>query len=191
MVHIFKVPDQDSHLYHQANYTWRGPPPHGATATELTDTTLWGLFLEALNIRNGQDSGSVQAIQAVKIGGFEIMILRNTNITNQSYFRKILGCNMVYLPMRTPAAGKAQRGGVTSHPVPTPVLELKVDMLLRSERGDLQGRHHQQRKTYPDHQLIPPALHLGSLTGLVGGPDTLPVPKFSNHRTREASRLLT
>ena len=97
----------------------------------------------------------------------------------------------MYFSIRTRAAGGAQGGSVTSHLVPTPGLERRVDMLPRSERGDLQGRHHQRRKTYPDHQLIPPALHLGALTGLVGGPDTLPVPKFSNHRTREASRLLT
>ena len=55
------------------------PPPH--RQTPLT----WGLSLWTLNIRNGQESGITQAIKAAQIGGVNVMILMETNITDQDY----------------------------------------------------------------------------------------------------------
>ena len=57
-------------------------------------------------------------------------------------------------------------------------------MIPQAKRGELRGH---QQKMYPDHQHIPPSLHLGALTGLGGGSDTLPVP--GSHIVRGLQRL--
>ena len=54
-----------------------------------------------LNIYDGQGSGIVQAIWVVYINVFDIMILTETKITNQTYFRKSLVYDVVFLLMST------------------------------------------------------------------------------------------
>ena len=67
-------------------------------------------------------------------------------------------------------------GGGYGCPGPTPGLDLRVDVLTWDKRGELRGHH--QRKTDHSHWRIPPSLHPVALTGLVGGPDTLPGPRY-------------
>ena len=81
---------------------------------------------------------------------------------------------MVCQLMSMTALDGAHGGGMHGRPGPTPGLECIFDALPRGKRGDLRGHH--QREIDHDHRLIPPALHLGSLTGLGGGLDKLPVP---------------
>ena len=86
-------------------------------------------------------------------------------------------------------AGKHDRGWrstgevVPSHLLPTPGLGRRVDTLLRAKFCDLRGCH--QCKIYPNHLWIPPALHIGALTGIGGVPDTLPVPRSHSFRLHQ------
>ena len=62
-----------------------------------------------------------------------------------------------------------------------PGLEHRVITLPWAKHGEMKGRH--WRKTDSAHRHIPlPLLHPGSLTILVGGPDTLPLPRYHNVR---------
>ena len=70
-------------------------------------------------------------------------------------------------------AGRSQGGGGAGHPVPTPGMERRVDALPRAKRGELQGLHRHLWKTDPNHQRIPPTLHIGLFTILGGVPDML------------------
>ena len=54
-----------------------------------------GIFLGILNIRDGRCYGILQSIRAVHIGGFDLMILMETKITNQYYCRSRLGYNIL------------------------------------------------------------------------------------------------
>ena len=56
------------------------PPPPRQSAPRPR-----GLSLRTLNIRNGRGYGLVQAMQGVHILGFYLMILTDTNNTNQAY----------------------------------------------------------------------------------------------------------
>ena len=51
-------------------------------------------------------------------------------------------------------------------------LDRGCDALPQDKHGDLQGCH--RRKTDPNHWHIPPAIHPGALTKIVGVPDKLP-----------------
>ena len=55
------------------------------------------LFLRTLNLRDGRGSGLAQAIRAVYIGVFDLMILMETNITSQYYCSNRLGYSVVWL----------------------------------------------------------------------------------------------
>ena len=55
------------------------------------------MYLGTFNICNGRVFGLVQGIRAVQIGGFDLMILTETNITERDYCCNILGYNVVYL----------------------------------------------------------------------------------------------
>ena len=79
----------------------------------------------------------MQAIQAVQISDFELMILTDTNITNQAYCRNRMGYDAVCSPMITTAAGNSQGGSVSFHLVPTTWLERISDAVPRAEHGDL------------------------------------------------------
>ena len=48
------------------------------------------LYLGNYRIRNGRGSGIAQAIRVARIGGFDLMILTETRITDQDYY-----CNRV------------------------------------------------------------------------------------------------
>ena len=79
----------------------------------------------------------------------------------------------------------AHRGGRGSgSPGPTPGLERRVNAFPQAKHGDLRGCH--QRKTYPNHWHIPPALHLALTTVIGGYPDTLPGPM--SHSVRGPQR---
>ena len=71
----------------------------------------WGLSIGTLNIRNGQGYGLMQAIRAVQIDGFDLMILLDNKITNQAYCHSSLGYNVFYSLMSMAAAGGAQGVG--------------------------------------------------------------------------------
>ena len=51
-----------------------------------------------------------KVIQEVQIGGFDLMILVDTNITNQAYFRNRLGYDVVCSPIIPTASGGIQGG---------------------------------------------------------------------------------
>ena len=54
----------------------------------------------------------MQAIHAVNIGGFDVMLMTETNITDQAYCRNRLGYSVVCLPEITTTAGGVQGGVV-------------------------------------------------------------------------------
>ena len=70
-----------------------------------------GLFIGALNIRDGWVFGIAQAIWAVYINGFDLMIRIDTKIADQSYCCNRLWYDVVLLPMITTADG-GEQGGV-------------------------------------------------------------------------------
>ena len=78
------------------------------------------------------------------------------------------------LPNYHDSGWRCAGGSGPIHSVPTSGMELRVNAHPRSKLGELRGR--QRWKTYFDRQRIPPSLHLGALTGLGGGPDTLSAP---------------
>ena len=53
------------------------------------------LSLRNYHIQNGQVYGIPQAIRAARIGGFDLMILTETNITDQAYCRNKMEYNVV------------------------------------------------------------------------------------------------
>ena len=57
-----------------------------------------GLSIRTFNIRNGRGFGLTQAIRAVHIGGLDLMILTEINVTDLAYFQNRLGYNVVCLP---------------------------------------------------------------------------------------------
>ena len=71
--------------------------------------------------------------------------------------------------------GRRTSRSMTSRPGPTPVLECRVNALPQGKCGDMWCRH--QLQMDPDHRHIPPALHLGTLTGLGGVPENIPGPR--------------
>ena len=71
---------------------------------------IWGLSIATFNICDNQGFRLEQAIQAVHIGGFDLMILTATNITDQAYGHNMLGYDVVYLPVFTTDAGGLKRG---------------------------------------------------------------------------------
>ena len=76
------------------------------TPRQLT-THPCGLSLGTLNICNSRGSVIVQAIQAVQIGSFDLMILTETNINYQAYCGIRLGYNVVCPLASTTAADGA------------------------------------------------------------------------------------
>ena len=80
------------------------PPPRQRTPRPQ------GLSLGTLNIRNGWGFRITQAIRVVHIGGFVLMILTETKITNQSSYHISMGYKLVCPPMITMEAGGAQWG---------------------------------------------------------------------------------
>ena len=88
------------------SYLFHTPPP----PFRLRPPLPYGLSLRTYNIRNGWGFGLTQAIRVVQIGGFDIIILTDTKITDQAYFRNRLGYNMGWLPEITATAGNAQGG---------------------------------------------------------------------------------
>ena len=79
-------------------------PPH------LQQTRPWGLSLVNFNIRDVRGSRLAQAIRFVKIGGFDLMILMETKISNQDYFCNSLGYYVVFLPTIVTTYGGAKVG---------------------------------------------------------------------------------
>ena len=70
--------------------------PHTAPPSPLRRTLRpRGLFLGKLNIRNCRGYRLTQAIQVLQIGGFNLMILTEIKITDQSYCFSSLGYNAV------------------------------------------------------------------------------------------------
>ena len=55
-----------------------------------------GFFLGNYHIRNVRVSRIAQAIRAAYIGGFDLMVLMDTNITDQYYCCNMIGYNVVY-----------------------------------------------------------------------------------------------
>ena len=70
----------------------------------------WGLSLRTYNIRDGRGLGHTQAIWAVQLISFDVMILTYTNITSEEYFHSRLGYNVVCSPTVTTANSGAQGG---------------------------------------------------------------------------------
>ena len=66
------------------------------------------LSLRNYHIQNGQVYGIPQAIRAARIGGFDLMILTETNITDQAYFQNRMRYNMVLLQAIMTAGGEVQ-----------------------------------------------------------------------------------
>ena len=73
-----------------------------------------------------------------------------------------------------------RRGCLPGHLGPTQGLERRGDALPRTKHGDLQGHH--QRTTDHDYWRIHIALFLRAPTGLGGGPETLPGPRYHSDR---------
>ena len=69
-----------------------------------------GLSIRTFRICNGQGFGLAQAIRVTWIGGFDLMILTNTNINNQDYCRNRLGYDVVCSQAITTADGDTQEG---------------------------------------------------------------------------------
>ena len=70
-----------------------------------------GLSIGKYHIHNGRGSGIMQAIRAARIGGFELMILTETNINDQAHFRNMMGYDVILSKATTTADGDA-KGGV-------------------------------------------------------------------------------
>ena len=69
-----------------------------------------GLSLGTLNTWDIRGSRLAQAIQVVHIGGFDLMKMKETKITNRDYFCNRLGYDIVWLPRSTTASGGAEGG---------------------------------------------------------------------------------
>ena len=97
-------------------FVW--PVRHGGELLHMAPAPLrlhWmlhpqGLFLRTFNICYCQVFGLTQGIWAIYIGSFNLMILMETNITNQAYLRNNLGYDMVCFPDITTSVGGAQKG---------------------------------------------------------------------------------
>ena len=66
------------------------------------------LSIGTYNIRNVNGFGIAQAIWAVQVGGFNLMVLTETKVTGQAYFHNRLGYNVVFLSEINTDAGGAQ-----------------------------------------------------------------------------------
>ena len=64
----------------------------------------------AFNIRDDQGFGIAQAIWAVQVGNFDLIILTDTNITNEAHCRNRLGYDVVCSLAITTAYDGAQGG---------------------------------------------------------------------------------
>ena len=100
-------------IYHDGDLLHLAPPTH------LRPPLPQGLSIGTFNIRNGQGFGITQAIWEIQIGGFNLIILMETNITDQAYFHNRLGYEMVCSPKIMADAGGDQGGGGPGSPVPT------------------------------------------------------------------------
>ena len=95
MGHGFEGLDKDAHfitllIRHVRDHLQTVPPPLRPWTPHP-----WVLSLRTLNINNGRGSGIAWSTQAVNIGGFNIMILTDTRITDEDYFRNRLGYDVV------------------------------------------------------------------------------------------------
>ena len=74
-------------------------------------STPVGLSLRTFNICDGQGFRLAQAIRAVHIVSFDLMIMTDTNTTNQAYCCNRMVYDMVCLPEIT-SANRGSQGGV-------------------------------------------------------------------------------
>ena len=70
-----------------------------------------GLTIGMLNIRYGRAFGIVQAVRAVELGRFDLMVLTGTNISTSVYCWNWLGCDIVY-SLSWPAIARGVQVGV-------------------------------------------------------------------------------
>ena len=69
-----------------------------------------GLSLSNYHIRYSQGSRLVKTVRLARIGGFDLMILTKTNITDKVYFQHNIGYDVVCLEAYMTADGDAQGG---------------------------------------------------------------------------------
>ena len=82
-------------MSHLNNHPLWEPHSHHATVAAPPDAAPRGKSLGTLNIYAIRGFGLAQEIRAVHISGFYLMILTETNITDQAYFCNRLGYNVV------------------------------------------------------------------------------------------------
>ena len=70
----------------------------------------WWLSLGTYNIRDIRDFIRAQAIWAVHLGNFDVMVMTETNITRKAYFRNRLGYEIVCFQDVTTDTGSMQEG---------------------------------------------------------------------------------
>ena len=170
-------------MVHPPDQTWRIPTLHGATTIASSIAAPPVLSLGTFNIHGVRDSGLTQAIQALQIGVFDLMVLTDTKITNLACFLNSLRYDVLCSLMITTEDVCAQGGSGLGRPGLTPGLESKFDALPRAYCGELRGCY--QRKKDPDNWCIPPSLHPGALTVLGGCPDTLLGPRSYSVRVTQ------
>ena len=89
--------DKYAHLFHPANPRRQPPRPRG-------------ISINTFNIRDGRGLGLVHPTWKVQDGGFNLMVLTDTKVTNQAYSYNRLPYNMVCLPETKADDGLAQGG---------------------------------------------------------------------------------
>ena len=63
-----------------------------------------------LNIHGGRGSRLAQAVQAIELGGFNLMVLTKMKTSMSLYFRNRLGYGIIYSTAQPASAGGAQGG---------------------------------------------------------------------------------
>ena len=79
------------------------PPPLCRHPSRSTD-----LAIGTLNTRGGRGFRLAQAVRAVKLGDFDLMVLTESNIYTAAYCRHRLGYNIVCSPARPTSASREQ-----------------------------------------------------------------------------------
>ena len=102
---------QDAYFLHPSDLTWHQSSPLGAAAVALLTPRPPGLAISTLIIRNGRDFRIVQAVQAVKLGSFDLMVLTKTNISTSVYCRNRLVYD-IFLSAERPSGARGPQGGV-------------------------------------------------------------------------------
>ena len=138
-------------LHHGSDWLNTTPPPLCHPPYPI------GLNLVTCNIRDGRGFRLPQAIRAVQIGNYNLILMTETKIPDVVYCHNYLRYDIVCSQAVVIAAGGVKGGGVTGHEGLDGGMDCIIHAVPWSEHGEIQNRF--QSTAEPDYWSITSPVH--------------------------------